>query len=171
MLLRYWDGIGDFLIATIQLRGKTWRVIFSHDRQLHFLTIGKVSETEAKQWKSRVELLLMRLKQRFVEIPAGVTIADFVLHDGKLHSKAPIQMQPTESPISKRDALSTLKDAYGDTVKEGHKAITIPATSNRRKADVIVAMQYRRYLKFNGTWDQDYVEAGADQRRDLVVRS
>ncbi len=25
-------------------------------------------------------------------------------------------------------------------------------------ADVIVAMKYRRYLKFNGTWDQDYVE-------------
>ena len=58
----------------------------------------------------------------------------------------------------KRDVLSTLKDAYGDDVKPGTKAITIPAGGGRRKADVIVALEYRLYFKFNGTWDQDYVE-------------
>jgi hypothetical protein len=58
----------------------------------------------------------------------------------------------------KRDVLATLKDAYGDGVKFGTKAIAIPAGGGRRKADVIVALEYRRYFKFNGTWDQDYVE-------------
>ena len=58
----------------------------------------------------------------------------------------------------KRDVLAVLTDAYGDGVKSGTKAITIPAGNGRRKADVIVAMEYRRYLKFNGTWDQDYAE-------------
>jgi hypothetical protein len=58
----------------------------------------------------------------------------------------------------KRDVLSVLTDTYGDEVKAGGKAIMVPAGNNRRKADVIVAMQYRRYIKFNGTQDQDYVE-------------
>lgn len=58
----------------------------------------------------------------------------------------------------KRDVLCVLKDAYGDDVKSGTKAIAIPAGGGRRKADVIVALEYRRYLKFNGTWDQNYVE-------------
>lgn len=57
-----------------------------------------------------------------------------------------------------RDVHSTLKDAYGDGVTSGTKAIAIPAGGGRRKADVIVALEYRRYFKFNGTWDQDYVE-------------
>ena len=58
----------------------------------------------------------------------------------------------------KRDVLSVLKTAYGDEVTAGNKAITVPAGSGRRKADVIAALEYRRYLKFNGTWDQTYVE-------------
>jgi hypothetical protein len=58
----------------------------------------------------------------------------------------------------KRDVLSTLRDTYGDGVKAGTKAITIPAGGGRRKADVIVALEYRRYFKFNETRDQDYVQ-------------
>ena len=58
----------------------------------------------------------------------------------------------------KRDVLSTLKNAYGDGVNSGTKAITIPAGGGRRKADVIAALEYRRYFKFNEIWDQDYVE-------------
>jgi hypothetical protein len=43
-------------------------------------------------------------------------------------------------------------------VKAGSKAIMVPAGGSRRKADVIVALEYRRYVKFNGTFDQDYIE-------------
>lgn len=58
----------------------------------------------------------------------------------------------------KRDVLSYLEDNYGDDVEPGKKAIMIAATSNRRKADVITAIQYRRYYKFNGVNDQSYEE-------------
>jgi len=58
----------------------------------------------------------------------------------------------------KRDVLSFLEDNYGDDVKPGKKAIMIEATSNRRKADVITAVKYRRYFKFNGMNDQSYEE-------------
>ncbi|HET6879192.1 MAG TPA: nucleotidyltransferase [Pirellulales bacterium] len=58
----------------------------------------------------------------------------------------------------KRDVVAVLTDAYGDNVKAGKKAIMVPAGSGRRKADVIVAIEYRRYLKFNGTYDEDYIQ-------------
>lgn len=58
----------------------------------------------------------------------------------------------------KRDVLNILADKYGSDVKDGAKAIAISANGNRRKADVIVSAQYRRYFKFNGIYDQNYVE-------------
>jgi hypothetical protein len=56
------------------------------------------------------------------------------------------------------DVLSVLVDAYGNSVTAGRKAIMIPANGARRKADVIVATQYRRYYKFNGVNDQTFDE-------------
>lgn len=58
----------------------------------------------------------------------------------------------------KRDVLKVLQDAYGGDVKAGSKAIAIDANGNRRKCDVIAAIQYRRYYKFNGVYDQSYDE-------------
>ncbi len=58
----------------------------------------------------------------------------------------------------KRDVLSVLKAEYGDDVKPGEKAINIASKGNRRKADVITAIQFRRYYKFNGIHDQSYDE-------------
>ena len=58
----------------------------------------------------------------------------------------------------KRDVLSVLKDAYGEDVNSGDKAIKIVENANRRNADVIAAVQFRRYHKFNGIYDQSYDE-------------
>lgn len=58
----------------------------------------------------------------------------------------------------KQDVLKTLKAQYGGDVAEGSKAIAITANGNRRKADVIVAAQYRRYWAFKGQHDQRYTE-------------
>lgn len=58
----------------------------------------------------------------------------------------------------KRDVLQVLGDKYGDDITPGDKAIIVAASGNRRKADVIVAIQYRRYYKFNGILDQSYDE-------------
>lgn len=58
----------------------------------------------------------------------------------------------------KRDVLSVLEDQYGSAVKTGDKAIAIDASGSRRKSDVIVATQFRRYFKFRSAIDSEYVE-------------
>lgn len=58
----------------------------------------------------------------------------------------------------KRDVLLVLAQAYGDSVTAGDKAIAIDANGSRRKADVIVAIQFRRYFKFRSSSDSKYVE-------------
>ena len=50
----------------------------------------------------------------------------------------------------KRDVIATLEEAYEGNVDPGDKAIAIAANGNRRKADVIAAVQYRRYYQFLG---------------------
>ena len=58
----------------------------------------------------------------------------------------------------KRDVLSVLKDTYGRDVSPSAKAIKIVENASRRNADVIAAVQFRRYHKFNGINDQNYDE-------------
>jgi hypothetical protein len=54
----------------------------------------------------------------------------------------------------KRDVLQVLTSAYGNQVTSGDKAIAIAASGSRRKADVIAAIQFRRYYRFNSMSDQ-----------------
>ncbi|MGQ7863955.1 nucleotidyltransferase domain-containing protein [Pseudomonas sp. 32A] len=58
----------------------------------------------------------------------------------------------------KHDVLKVLTDRFGSDAKAGEKAIAIAANGSRRKADVIAAMQFRRYWKFNGSYDSRYDE-------------
>jgi hypothetical protein len=56
----------------------------------------------------------------------------------------------------KRDVLEVLDDAFPGAVTTGDKAFAIKAEGNRRKADVIPALDFRRYYKFNGLYDQSF---------------
>lgn len=58
----------------------------------------------------------------------------------------------------KKDVLMVLEDAFGDDAEAGKKAIMIEANGTRRKADVIAAIDFRRYYKFNGLSDQSFHE-------------
>ena len=58
----------------------------------------------------------------------------------------------------KQDVMSVLTRQYGGEAKEGDKAIKIEANGSRRKADVIVATQFRRYWSFRSTADSTYTE-------------
>jgi hypothetical protein len=58
----------------------------------------------------------------------------------------------------KGDVVDTLKHAFGSDVNIGSKAITIAARDNRRRADVIAAVEFRRYHKFKNASDQSYDE-------------
>jgi hypothetical protein len=60
-------------------------------------------------------------------------------------------------PDFKKDVLSVLKGKYANDVKDdGDKAIMIAANGNRRKADVIVAIQFRRYRSFVSSSNQQF---------------
>jgi integrase len=99
-------------MATIQTRNGSHRLLFQYSGRQHALTIGKVPEAEARQWKSRVEALLMRVKQNLLEVPRGCPITDFLLHDGK---------PPADPELAQaRDTtLRQLRDAYLATVGNG----------------------------------------------------
>jgi hypothetical protein len=58
----------------------------------------------------------------------------------------------------KEDVLGVLSERYGSDVDAGEKAIALTANGSRRKADVIAAINYRRYHKFLSTSDQSYDE-------------
>lgn len=44
------------------------------------------------------------------------------------------------------DVLTALRNRFGDAVMPGNKAVVIEALHNRRKTDVLIAIQHRRYL-------------------------
>lgn len=58
----------------------------------------------------------------------------------------------------KEAVLNVLSERYGSDVDAGEKAIALAANGSRRKADVIAAINYRRYHKFLSTSDQSYDE-------------
>lgn len=58
----------------------------------------------------------------------------------------------------KEDVIKVLNAQYGNDVVVGPKAISIAASGSRRKADVIAAVQYRRYLSFRGYQNQHFEE-------------
>ena len=96
--------------------------------------------------------LVIRLDDCFYSDLSRLTEEEKAAHK-KAHSDATYSQADFKS-----DVLTVLIDKYGKDVKDGAKAIAISANGNRRKADVIVSAKYRRYFKFNGTQNQNYVE-------------
>jgi hypothetical protein len=58
----------------------------------------------------------------------------------------------------KRDVAAWLTSKYGAGVTAGKKAIYIPAGSTRRECDVLPAIEYRYYYRFNSAADQSYAK-------------
>jgi len=56
----------------------------------------------------------------------------------------------------KNDVVAQLRQSFGTAVAPGTKAVSVEASGNRRRADVLVAMQYRRYHRFRSLSDQSY---------------
>lgn len=57
----------------------------------------------------------------------------------------------------KDDVMKRLKAKFGDDAKPGTKAIKIKANGSRRNADVVVALEFRRYQNFFSYENQRYV--------------
>jgi hypothetical protein len=70
-------------MAGLQERRGSCRINFRYHGKHHFVTIGKVSKEEARAKSAQVDYLLLRLKQRLIELPPGVDIVDFIWLDGR----------------------------------------------------------------------------------------
>ena len=58
----------------------------------------------------------------------------------------------------KQKVINQLVDSFGKIdVVVGNKAVKIKASSSRRNADIVICYQYRRYISFIDTEDQEYV--------------
>ncbi len=94
-------------MAGIQERGGSYRILFRDQGKQHTLTLRKVSEDEAKSKSDQVDYLLMRLKQRFIELQPGIDIVQFVQFDGK----PPADLQEV-SAESRELTLASVRDPY-----------------------------------------------------------
>lgn len=92
-------------MASLQLRGDSWRVLFNYNGKQHSFPIGPVDSVEAASWKGKVEHLLMRLKQHLLDLPVGCDIVTFLQHDGKPPTAPAV---PAKKPIT----LGELSDEY-----------------------------------------------------------
>ncbi len=96
-------------MASFQLRNKAYTCIFCWHGKRQWLPLGAVTEAEAKAKLAQGDYLLLRLKQRLIELPASVGIVDFIKHDGTPPVGATV--------IPERQELTILafRDCYLDT--------------------------------------------------------
>ena len=99
-------------MASLQNRNNSWRVIFRYRGLQHFITIGEVEEIEAQGVKARYEYLLRLLKQRLLNIPAGMDIVTFLRLDGK-------PADATAEANAPEISFAQLRDGYLKTIGNG----------------------------------------------------
>lgn len=67
------------------------------------------------------------------------------------------------------DVFTSLQNCYGSAaVSAGNKSIKLAEGPNRRRADVVPCLQYRKYRRFQTTGNQDYVSGIVFYTRDDV---
>ena len=96
--------------------------------------------------------VVIRLDEVFYTDLEALPAEDRALYDS-MRSAADYTLADFKSGV-----LAWLIENYGASVKAGSKAISIVGSGSRRDADVIVAAEFRRYRKFRGWTDQEYVE-------------
>lgn len=108
-------------MAGLQERSGSYRILFRFHSKQYVFTLGKVSKQEAETKSAQVDYLLLRLKQRLIELPAGVDIVDFLRFDGKPRIK---EGEPA-LVVTKATTLETLRDCFLATHATAHEKNTL----------------------------------------------
>jgi len=106
-------------MATLQKKGNGWYCQFLHHGKRHTFTVGRVSKAEARAKADQVGYLLMRLKQRLTELPAGVDIVEFVQRDGTPNAR------PTAPAQNGELTLGEFRDRYLATTRQSQEKRSI----------------------------------------------
>src|SRR5947209_10560610 len=112
-------------MASLQQKGNGWYCQFLHHGKRHTFAVGSVSTEEAKAKAAQVDYLLLRLKQRLIELPPGVGIVDFVQYDGKPPASSCVDEMSVTNGVTKSVATLT---AFRDRYLATHRASLEPRT-------------------------------------------
>lgn len=66
----------------------------------------------------------------------------------------------------REDVLKILRDRFKADVKLGQRAVTIDASGNRRKSDVLIALKHKRYISFDTIATEEVVNGIAFWKLD-----
>jgi hypothetical protein len=69
-------------MAGVQVRNGSYRYNFRFDGKQYFVTLGEVSEEEARSKVCQLNYLLLRLTQRLIQVPPDIGIVEFIQNDG-----------------------------------------------------------------------------------------
>jgi integrase len=118
-----WQQFGSNAAVTLELRMAgyqnrqgSYRIFFRYHGKQYGFSLGEVPEDEARTKASQVDYLLLRIKQRFVAVPPGVSIVDFMQFDGKVENTVPVVEKIT---------FDKLKDKYLATHESSLELSTI----------------------------------------------
>ena len=108
-------------MASVQKKGKGWYCQFVYHGKRHTVSIGRVSENEARATSDQVNYLLMRLRQRLIELPPGVDIREFLQRDGQASAPAFTPAQTGELTLGEfRDRyIATNRDSQEKRSMDG----------------------------------------------------
>ncbi len=100
-------------LAYIVKKADSFYCQFYYLGKRHTVTVGPVDKAEAEAFGGKVDYFLLRLKQKLIQLPAGVSISDFIASDGKV---VPVESAtaPLE-PIS----FSAFQQKYIETHRQG----------------------------------------------------
>lgn len=115
----------------LERRGNKFRIKFRYSGKNHSVPLKTADEREAEGLLGRFEENLRLLKRGRLELPDGAELGQFLLSDGKLHSKP--QPKPTLS-------VAEVFDFYQRTLTAGAKE------ANNRKSEGIHLAHLRRLL-------------------------
>ena len=107
-------------MAGVQERNGSYRYSFRYHGKQHFVTLGKVSDQEARTKAAHVDYLLLRLKQRLIQLPPGVGVVEFIQRDGM-----PPVSDDGNGAVATELTLSEFRDRYLKTHRESLESRTI----------------------------------------------
>ncbi|MFO0881520.1 MAG: tyrosine-type recombinase/integrase [Gemmataceae bacterium] len=110
-------------MAALQNRNGSFRILFRYEGSQHTLLVGKVPTDEAQAFLGKVEHLLLRIQQRWVQVPAGVAITDFLLADGQV--KSPEKVIAPAEPIIFQTFKGRYLEAHSHGAMEANSLATV----------------------------------------------
>jgi integrase len=128
-------------MASLERRGRRFRVIFRHAGRRYTHTLRTTDEGIAAGLKGGIEKTLMLLDQKVLKVPEGMEVLSFIVGNGQVDRPSARPAEDTVGTPPKEVTLGELKDRYLQTHAAGAMETNSLAT---------VDMHLRHFLKTFG---------------------